>query len=90
MKRSHMGVSQPRWRALGSTAMAFAAVAIVGMTSVAPAKADDDHWSNRREWREDHEREAWRDRRDEGWRREHPRAGIYFSYPAPVLYYDSR
>ena len=86
---SDMGVSRRRWRTLGSMAMAFAAVAIVGITSVAPAKADDDDWRYRRESR-NHEREAWRDRRDEGWRHEHPRAGIYFSYPAPMLYYDSR
>jgi hypothetical protein len=90
MERSDKRVSQPRWRTLSSMAMAFAAVAIVGITSVAPAKADDDDWRYRREWREHHERDAWRERRDEEWRREHPRARIYFSYPAPTLYYESR
>ena len=83
-------MKRPQLRALGSMAMAFAAVAIVGITSIAPAKADDDDWRYRREWREHHEREAWQERRHEEWRREHPRAGIYFSYPAPTLYYESR
>ena len=44
MKRSDMRVSQPRWRTLGSAALAVAAVAVIGMTTVTPAKAD---------WRDD-------------------------------------
>lgn len=49
MKRSDMQISRPRWRALGSTAVAVAAVAVIGFTSVTPAKAD---------WR----RDGWYDR----------------------------
>jgi hypothetical protein len=33
------------------------------------------------------EREEWRERRE--WREKHPRAGIYFSVPAPSVYYYS-
>jgi hypothetical protein len=46
MKRSDIRVSQPRWRNLGSAALAIAAVAVVGFTTVTPAKADwrRDHW----------------------------------------------
>ena len=44
MNRSDMRVSQPRWRTLGSAALAVAAVAIIGLTTVTPAKAD---------WRDD-------------------------------------
>ena len=44
MKRSDMRVSQPRWRTLGSAALAVAAVAVIGLTTVTPAKAD---------WRDD-------------------------------------
>jgi len=74
--------STSRWRRLGSMAMAAAAIAVVGFTSVAPAKADDDDWRYRRGW---HERE-WREHRyREEWREHHPRAGIYFSTPG---YYD--
>jgi hypothetical protein len=40
MKRSDMRVSQPRWRSLGSAALAVAAVTVIGFTTVTPAKAD--------------------------------------------------
>jgi len=48
-----------RWRTGGSIALATAAVAIIGFTTVAPAKADYDDWRWRRswhqhEWREHH------------------------------------
>jgi hypothetical protein len=39
-----MRVSQPRWRTLGSAALAVAAVAVIGLTTVMPAKAN---------WRDD-------------------------------------
>ncbi|MGH7123920.1 MAG: hypothetical protein ACREFI_06070 [Stellaceae bacterium] len=66
--------------------MALATVTIVGAATVTPAKADYDDWRYRQSWRERHERGEWRERRE--WREEHPRAGVYFSYPAPNLYYD--
>ena len=44
MKRSHMQASPRRWRAVGSAALALAAVAVIGLTTVTPAKAD---------WRDD-------------------------------------
>ena len=44
MKCSDMRVAQPRWRSLGSAALAVAAVAVIGLTNVTPAKAD---------WRDD-------------------------------------
>ena len=44
MKRSDTRVSQPRWRTLGSAALAVAAVAVIGLTTLTPAKAD---------WRDD-------------------------------------
>jgi hypothetical protein len=80
MKRSETRVSQPRWRSLGSMAFTIAAVTVIGFTTITPAKADDDDWRYRREWREErHE--------------SHPRAGIYFDFgtpaPAPYDYYYS-
>jgi hypothetical protein len=83
MRRS----SGARWRAIGGMAMAVAAVAVVGFTTVTPARADYDDWRPHQEWREHREREEWRERRE--WREEHPRAGIYFSVPAPSVYYYS-
>ena len=78
MTRPNTRNSTSRWRALGSMAMAMAAVAVIGFTSIAPAKADDDDWRYRRAW---HERE-WREHaRREEWREHHSRAGIYFSTP---------
>jgi len=47
-----------RWRTAGSIALATVAVAIIGFTTVAPAKADYDDWRwrrwHQREWREHH------------------------------------
>lgn len=40
MKRTDMRLSQRRWRALGSAALGVAAVAVIGLTTVTPAKAD--------------------------------------------------
>ncbi len=82
MTRPETRDSTNRWRTLGSMAFAVAAVAAIGFSSIAPAKADDDDWRYRGDW---HER-AWREhvRRDE-WREHHPRAGVYFSTPG---YYD--
>lgn len=67
--------STSRWRTLGNMAMAMAAVAVIGFTSIAPAKANDDDWRYRRGW---HERE-WREHRREEWRDRHPYAGFYYS-----------
>ena len=87
MKRKDLDQGLSRWRTALATGMALAAVTIIGVTTIAPSKADDDDWRWRREWREHRAREEWRERRRE-WREEHPRAGIYFSYPAPNLYYE--
>jgi hypothetical protein len=46
MKRSDMRVSQPRWCSLGGAALAVAAVAVIGFTTVTPAKADWDRHSS--------------------------------------------
>jgi hypothetical protein len=54
----------------GSVALATVAVAIIGFTTVAPAKADYDDWRWRRNW---HERE-WRER---DWREHHRHAYGY-------------
>ena len=76
MKRSHTRASPRRWRTVGSAALALAAVAIIGFTTVAPAKADYDDWRWRRNW---HERE-WRER---DWREHHRHAyGYFYSYPS--------
>lgn len=84
MKRKDQRLS--RWRTLLGTGMALAAVTFIGATTISPAKADYDDWRWHREWREHRAREEWRER--QAWREEHPRAGIYFSYPAPNLYYE--
>lgn len=82
MTRPETRNSRSRWRTLGSMAMAVATVAVIGFTSIAPAKADDDDWRYRGGW---HERE-WREHaRREEWREHHPRAGVYFYTPG---YYD--
>lgn len=72
--------STSRWRTLGNMAMAMAAVAVIGFTSIAPAKANDDDWRYRRGWHEREWRErAWREHRREEWRDRHPYAGFYYS-----------
>jgi len=78
MEWSQTRISQPRWRTLGSMALAIAAVTVIGFTTITPAKADDDDWRYRREWRE--ERHEY-----------HPRAGIYLNFgtPEPYGYYYS-
>ena len=40
MNRSDTRVSRSRWRTLGSAALGLAAVAVIGVTSITPAKAD--------------------------------------------------
>lgn len=73
MNRPKMRNSTRRWRALGTTTLALAAVAVVGFTSIAPARADADDWHrggwHGREWRE--HREHWR-----------PGFSLYYSYPS--------
>lgn len=86
MRRPDTRTRQSRWRALGSTALAAAAIAVIGFTSIAPAKADDDDWRYRRGWHE--RREEWRDRHREEWREKHPSTGFYFYAPAPYGYYQ--
>ena len=85
MKRSDMRVSQARWRTLCSASLAVAAVAVIGFTTVAPARADYDDWRAHQEWREHRAREEWRERRE--WREERPRAGVYLNFGTPQPYY---
>ena len=86
MRRPETRVSQPRWRTLGSMALAIATVAVIGFSAIAPAKADDDDF--RGGWRGRERHEAWRDRdRREEWREHRPSAGIYFYSPQPYGYY---
>jgi len=85
MRRPDTRTRQSRWRALGSTALAAVAIAVIGFTSVAPAKADDDDWR----YRGGHERrEEWCEHRREEWREHHPSTGFYFSAPVPYGYYQ--
>ena len=65
-----------RWRTAGSIALATAAVAIIGFTTAAPAKADYDDWRWRRSW---HQHE-WR---------EHHRYRSYGYYSSPSYSYYS-
>ena len=81
--------TQSGWRALGSTALAAGAIAVIGFTSIAPAKADADD----RRYRGWHDRrEEWREHRREDWRERHPSTGFYFYAPSPYGYgqYDTR
>src|SRR5262249_23839267 len=49
--------STPRWRAVGSAALALAAVAVIGFTTISPAKSDYYDWRYRRHtWRHDYSR----------------------------------
>ena len=85
MKRSDMRVSQPRWRTLCSAALAVASVAVIGFTTLAPARADYGDWRAHNEWREHRAREEWRERRE--WREERPRSGVYFNFATPQPHY---
>jgi hypothetical protein len=87
MKRSDMRVSQPRWRTLGSAALAAAAVAVIGFTTVTPARAYADDWRAHNEWREHRDREEWREHRE--WREDRPPQSIYFNFGKPQPYYDT-
>ena len=40
MEHSNKRISRSRWRSLGGAALAVAAVAVIGLTTVTPAKAD--------------------------------------------------
>ena len=74
MKRSDIRISRPRWRALGSAAVGLAAVAVVGFTTVTPAKAD---------WR----RDGWHDRPAVGFGFSVGGPGYgYYPYPAYPAY----
>ena len=48
MNRSDTRVSRSRWRALGSAALGLATVAVIGVSSITPAKADgrEHDWHN--------------------------------------------
>ena len=85
MKRAHMQASLRRWRTLGSAALAVATVAVIGFTTVAPARADYNDWRARNEWREHRAREEWRERRE--WREERPRSGVYLNFGTPQPHY---
>jgi len=85
MRRPDTRRTQSRWRALGSTALAAAAIAVIGFTSIAPAKADDDDWRYRG-WHP--RREEWREHRREEWREHRPSTGFYLYAPAPYGYYQ--
>jgi hypothetical protein len=87
MKRSDMRVSQPRWCTLGSAAVAVAAVAVIGFTTVTPARAYADDRRAHHEWREHRDREEWREHRE--WREDRPPQDIYFKFGKPQPYYDN-
>lgn len=86
MRRLETQRTQSRWRTLGSTALAAAAIAVIGFTSIAPAKADADDWRYRGGWRE--RREDWREHRREEWRERQPSTGFYIYAPSPYGYYQ--
>jgi len=86
MKRPDTRTTRSRWRAFGGMALAAAAVAVIGFTTVVPAKADDYDWRYRHGWRDRERHDEWRERR-EGWRERHPYAGFYYS-PQPYGYYE--
>jgi hypothetical protein len=44
MRCSTMRGSPARWRTIGGMAMTVAAVALIGFTTIAPARADYDDW----------------------------------------------
>lgn len=85
-------VSRPRWQTFAGLGLAGAAVIVIGLTSVVPARADYDDWRDHQEWREhrdrERDREAWRERE---WREDHPRSGVYLNFgnPQPGYYYQS-
>ena len=74
MKRKDRRLS--RWRTASGTAIALAAVAVIGLMSIAPAKADDNDWRYRRGG---HERE---------WREHHQHYGFGLSFSSPGYYYS--
>jgi len=83
---------QPRLRTLGSMVLAAAAVAVIGFTTVAPAKADYDDWRWRRNWHEREWREhEWRQRHAYGYFHSYPSYSYpyhgYYSYPSYGYYY---
>jgi hypothetical protein len=86
MERPDTRMTQSRWRRFGGMTLAAAAVAIIGFTTIAPAKADDDDWRYRRGWHERERHQEWRERREE-WR-ERPYARFYYSVPQPYGYYE--
>ena len=87
MKHRDRRNTQSPWRAFGGMALAATTVAVIGLTSIAPAKADDYDWRWHRGWRDRERHEEWRERRE--WRREYrPYAGIYYYGPAPYGYYE--
>jgi len=80
MEHSKTRLLQPR--TLGRMALAAAAIAVIGFTTVAPAKADYDDWRWRRNG---HERE-WRERE---WREHHRHRAWGYSYYSYYSYYPS-
>ncbi len=76
MNRPNSRNSTSRWRALGTATLTLAAVAVIGFTSIAPARADGDDWRYRGGW---HGRD-WREHR------ERP-SGFSFSYSYPSYSY---
>ena len=85
MRGSTIRSAPARWRTISGMAMAVAAVAVIGFTTVAPARADYDDGRAHREWREHRDREEWRERRE--WREERPRSGVYFNFGTPQPQY---
>jgi len=59
MNRPITRISPARWRALGDATLALAAVAVIGFTSIAPARAGYDDWRYRQGWHH-HHRDHWR------------------------------
>ena len=86
MKYPDTRTTQSRWRAFSGMALTAAAVAVIGFTAVAPAKADDEDWRYRRGWHERERHEEWRQRYE--WREHRPYAGVYFYSPQPYGYYE--
>ena len=74
MEHSKKRSSRSRWGSLGSATLAMAAVAVIGLTTVTPAKAD---------WR----RDGWHDRGGVGFGFSVGTPGYgYYPYPAYPAY----